>query len=79
MKTLLQIKASLFSDNGQSSRLADRFVANWRKAHPEGRVIVRDLALEPVPHLDAARFGALLAKPEDRTGEQAASLPTPTG
>ncbi len=72
MNTLLQIKASLFSDNGQSSRLGDRFVANWRKAHPEGRVIVRDLALEPVPHLDAARFGAFLAKPEDRTGEQAA-------
>jgi FMN-dependent NADH-azoreductase len=72
MKTLLQIKASLFSDNGQSSQLADRFVANWRRAHPEGRVVVRDLAREPVPHLDAARFGAFLAKPEDRTGEQAA-------
>src|SRR5882757_5267179 len=72
MKTLLQIRASLFSDNGQSSQLADRFVDNWRKTYPEGRVIVRDLALEPVPHLDAARFGALLAKPEDRTGEQAA-------
>src|SRR5260221_5075642 len=72
MKTLLQIKASLFSDNGQSSQLADRFVAKWREVHPEGRVILRDLALQPVPHLDAARFGALLAKPEDRTEEQAA-------
>jgi FMN-dependent NADH-azoreductase len=72
MKTLLQIRASLFSDNGQSSQLADRFVANWRKANPAGRVILRDLALEPVPHLDAARFGAFLAKPEERTEEQAA-------
>ena len=72
MKTLLQIKASLFSDNGQSSQLAERFVANWRKANPDGQVILRDLALEPVPHLDAARFGAFLAKPEDRTEEQAA-------
>jgi len=74
MKTLLQIRASLFSDNGQSSQLADRFVANWRKAHPQGRVIQRDLALQPVPHLDAARFGAFLTKPEDRTAEQAAVI-----
>ena len=74
MKTLLQIRASLFSDNGQSTQLADRFVANWRKANPDGRVILRDLALEPVPHLDAARFGAFLAKAEDRTAEQAAVI-----
>ena len=72
MQTLLQINSSLFSDNGQSSHLANRFVANWRKEHPHGKVIVRDLALEPVPHLDAARFAAFVAKPEDRTPEQVA-------
>ncbi len=72
MTTLLQIKSSLFSDEGQSSRLADRFVAAWRDANPDGRVIVRDLAREPVPHLDAARFGAFTARPEARTAEQAA-------
>ena len=32
----------------------------------------RDLASEPVPHLDAARFMSFLAKPEDRSAEQAA-------
>ena len=57
MKTLLQIRSSIFSDGGQSSRLAERFVARWRASNPGGRVIVRDLAKEPVPHLDAARFG----------------------
>ena len=72
MQTLLQINSSLFSDNGQSSHLANRFVANWRKEHPHGKVIVRDLALEPVPHLDAARFATFVAKPEDRTPEQVA-------
>jgi FMN-dependent NADH-azoreductase len=72
MKMLLQIRASLFSDNGPSSQLADRFVGNWRETYPDGRVIRRDLALEPVPHLDAARFGAFLAKPEERTRAQAA-------
>jgi FMN-dependent NADH-azoreductase len=70
MKTLLQIKSSIFSDGGQSSRLADRFVAAWRNANPGARVIVRDLALEPVPHLDAARFGAFLSKVEERSVDQ---------
>ena len=72
MKTLLQIRSSIFSDNGQSSQLANRFVENWRKANPGGKVVVRDLALEPVPHLDGARFGAFLAKPGEHTPEQAA-------
>ena len=71
MKTLLQIRSSIFSDGGQSSRLAERYVAAWRAANPGGKVVVRDLAREPVPHLDAARFGAFLAKPADRTPEQA--------
>ncbi len=31
---------------------------------------MRDLAADPVPHLTAERFGAFLAKPEERTAEQ---------
>jgi len=72
MKTLLQIRSSIFSNGGQSSRLAERFVARWRASNPGGKVIVRDLAKEPIPHLDAARFGAFLVKPEERTPAQQA-------
>ncbi len=74
MQTLLQIRSSIFSDGGQSSRLAERFVAAWHAAKPGGKVIVRDLALEPVPHLDAARFGAFVAKRDERTPEQQAMV-----
>src|SRR3989454_11247173 len=74
MKTLLQIKSSIFSDGGQSSRLTERFIAAWRESNPDGQVIVRDLALEPVPHLDAARFGAFLAKPGERSAAQQAVI-----
>ena len=74
MKTLLQIKSSIFSDGGQSSRLTERFVAAWRESNPRGQVIVRDLALEPVPHLDAARFGAFIAKPGERSAAQQAVI-----
>ncbi len=72
MKTLLVIRSSIHSESGQSSRLANRFIARWRAAHPGGKVIVRDLAQEPVPHLDADRFGAFIAKPETRTPQQQA-------
>ena len=66
MKTVLQLNTSIFSGNGQSSRLADEFVAQL----DADKVVVRDLASEPVPHLDAERFGAFLSKPETRTREQ---------
>lgn len=72
MSTLLQINASLAGASGQSSRLADRFVADWVAKHPAGHVIKRDLAADPVPHLTAERFQAFLANPEARTAEQKA-------
>jgi FMN-dependent NADH-azoreductase len=74
MKTLLQLTSSLFSSHGQSSRLAEAFVGQWRAANPDGRVIVRDLSRNPVPHLDADGFAAFLAKPESRTVEQQAVI-----
>ena len=70
MKTLLQIRSSLLLDNSQSNRLADRFVAAWRATNPEGRVVVRDLALDPVPHLSLAHVGAFSTPAEQRTPEQ---------
>jgi FMN-dependent NADH-azoreductase len=72
MTTLLQLQSSLFGADGASSRLADQFVEQWRAGNPDGQVIVRDLARQPVPHLTAERFGAFLAKPGDRDVAQQA-------
>lgn len=72
MKTLLQLNTSLFSENGQSSRMVDQFVSKWRAANPQGHVVSRDLATTPVPHLTAERFTALTAKPDERNMEQQA-------
>ena len=43
-KALLKLDTSIYSTDGQSSRLADHFVAAWRKRHPTAEVITRDLA-----------------------------------
>jgi FMN-dependent NADH-azoreductase len=67
---ILQIKSSVFNGNGQSSRLADEFVALLRERHPGAELVQRDLVADPVPHLDGARAGALFAKPEERSSEQ---------
>ena len=65
--TTLQLNTSLFGQGGQSTSLASEFVAKRG-----GKVIVRDLAADPVPHLSAERFGAFLAKPAERTPAQQA-------
>src|SRR5919108_2998928 len=65
--TTLLLKSSLFGDAGQSSQLASQFAARLG-----GRLTVRDLSREPVPHLTAERFQAFLAKPAERTPEQRA-------
>lgn len=70
MKNVLKIQASLFGADGQSSRLADRYIESLQKQHRELRLVTRDLAAQPVPPLTAERFQALLAKPEDRSAEQ---------
>jgi FMN-dependent NADH-azoreductase len=67
--TTLQLNTSLFGEGGQSTRLASEFVAQRG-----GKVIVRDLAKNPVPHIDAARFAAFLARPDARTPEQQAVI-----
>lgn len=72
MKTLLQLNTSIHSNAGESSRLADQLVAAWRAGNRDAKVISRDLAREPVPHLTAERFQAFLSKAEERTPEQQA-------
>src|SRR5208337_5197795 len=71
MTTLLQINASIHNGNGQSSQLANQFVASFRTRFPAARIIVRDVAAtEPVPHLTAERFGAFITTPEERSAAQ---------
>jgi FMN-dependent NADH-azoreductase len=69
---ILQINSSLYSANGQSSRLADEFVATLRAENPRAELVVRDLAKEPVPHLDEKRFQAFITPKDARNDEQKA-------
>ncbi|MES2207152.1 MAG: NAD(P)H-dependent oxidoreductase [Pseudomonadota bacterium] len=70
MTKLLQLNTSIFSDHGQSTQLANEFVTRWKERHETHEIVIRNLANEPVPHLDATRFNAFITLPEARTAEQ---------
>jgi FMN-dependent NADH-azoreductase len=71
MTTLLQINASINNGDGQSSQLANQFVAAFLQRHPHTKVVVRDVAAAaPVPHLNAERFGAFVTAPAERSAAQ---------
>lgn len=74
MKTLLHIKSSIFGDQGQSSQLANQYVAAWQAANPGSRIIVRDLSADSLPHLDADYVSALMTADNQRTETQQAMV-----
>ena len=59
MPTLLHIDSSLNINGPSVSRThTAAFVKEWLQQNPEGKVIRRDLAAEPLPHLDEADYYA---------------------
>ncbi|MER6219502.1 NAD(P)H-dependent oxidoreductase [Streptomyces sp900105755] len=72
MATLLHIDSSLLPGGASSSRaVTDAFRTAWLAQHPDGKVIYRDLAADPVPHLTAAAHTAGFADPATHSPEQA--------
>jgi len=67
--TTLLITSSLFGAGGQSTTLAHELVSRLG-----GKVVVRDLAKDPVPHLDGERFSAFNTNPGARTPAQQAVI-----
>ncbi|OPG01905.1 FMN-dependent NADH-azoreductase [Streptomyces sp. GKU 895] len=75
MATLLHIDSSVFPHGASASRsVTDAFRRTWEEQHPEGRVIYRDLATDPVPHLTADAHLAGFSDPSTHTPEQAAAF-----
>lgn len=72
MPTLLHLDASLFPGEASASRtVTAAFAEAWRTAHPNSTVIHRDLAADPLPHLDATTVSAAFTDPTSHTEAQA--------
>jgi len=74
MAHLLHIDSSVQGDRSVSRRLSARAAERWRATHPGGAVTYRDLAVNPIPHLDAVTGTARLVPAETRTPAQEASF-----
>ncbi|MDG9928702.1 MULTISPECIES: FMN-dependent NADH-azoreductase [Pseudomonas] len=67
MSRILVIESSARQEGSVSRQLTGDFIAQWRKAHPQDDVQVRDLAVEPVPHLDATLLGGWMKPAEQQS------------
>ncbi|CAG8867615.1 FMN-dependent NADH-azoreductase [Pseudomonas fluorescens] len=65
MSRVLIIESSARQQDSVSRQLTRDFIQQWQAAHPADAVTVRDLAVNPVPHLDANLLGGWV-KPEDQ-------------
>src|SRR3977135_1895362 len=70
MPTLLHLDSSMRHEGSRSRALSAHFAEAWQQAHPDGTVTYRDLAADPIPHLDLATFSANFVGDDDRTPQQ---------
>jgi FMN-dependent NADH-azoreductase len=74
MAHLLQIDSSIQGDRSVTRALTARAAAAWRAAHPGAGVTYRDLAAQPLPHLDAEGGTARMVPADTHTPAQARSF-----
>lgn len=74
MAKVLVVESSVRQEGSVSRQLTAEFVAQWQQAHPQDPVTVRDLAREPVPHLDADLLGGWMKPAEAQSAVEQAAL-----
>ncbi|MCF6524869.1 FMN-dependent NADH-azoreductase [Streptomyces sp. JJ36] len=74
MATLLHLDSSLNGDHSHSRAVTAAFRRAWEEEHPDGRVIHRDLAADPLPHMTAPAYYAGFVAPDERTPEQRSAV-----
>jgi len=74
MATLLKIDSSPMGEHSISRKLTSHFAASWRKAHPGGEVISRDLTRTELPPINANWVGAAHTPQDALSREQREAL-----
>ncbi len=74
MSRVLIIESSARQQDSFSRQLTRQFISQWQSVHPGDEITVRDLALNPVPHLDADLLGGWMKPEEQRSAIEKASL-----
>lgn len=74
MSHVLIIESSARQQDSVSRQLTQTFITQWQSAHPNDTITMRDLAVNPVPHLDANLLGGWMKPAEQRSDSEQASL-----
>ena len=74
MSNVLIIESSARQQDSISRQLTQQFISQWQAAHPADQVTLRDLALNPVPHLDANLLGGWMKPEAQRNADEQSSL-----
>jgi len=74
MAKVLVIESSARQQGSVSRQLTEQFLTHWQAVHPADRITVRDLAVEPVPHLDANLLGGWMTPAEQQSKAEKAAL-----
>ena len=74
MSNVLIIESSARQQDSISRQLTQQFISQWQDAHPADQITVRDVALNPVPHLDTHLLGGWMKPAEQRSAIEQASL-----
>lgn len=74
MTSILHLDASARTARSLTRRLSQRFIDAWRSHRPDDRVIRRDLAVDPPPHVTEAWVAASFTAPGQRDAAMRAAL-----
>ena len=74
MKNILLIQSSPRGGESFSHQVAQSVVNDLKARHPEAKIVLRDLAANPPPHVGLPFITGMYAPPEHRTPEQAQAI-----
>ncbi len=69
MSKVLVIKSSVFSGQGESSKLVDHTIEQLKQEIPGVEIIERDLGIEPIEHLSGSTTAAFFAEDPSQLSE----------
>ncbi|MBA3592446.1 MAG: NAD(P)H-dependent oxidoreductase [Polaromonas sp.] len=74
MPKLLIVETSPRGESSISRQMTRRFLTHWQAAHPQGEVVVRDLAKIELPHVNAPWLSAYFTPEEKHSPEMKEAL-----
>jgi FMN-dependent NADH-azoreductase len=74
MSNLLVIEVSPRFGYSASRTLTGQFIEKWKAGHPDGQVVVRDLAKTNLPFVDLPWIGGAFTPPEQHSPESAIAI-----